>query len=1043
VRSDRRLDRALAAARVIEDLGKGEAGRSSAEMANDARDDLAERVEMISAFQGHGEPVPAQAGRQGRAPGHEFDVSGGRQDERRERVAVVRIDPQAHEDDVRPELLDDRLDNPVMRREVRRVPTPRRERDVHGEPAALSLSDILRRARARIDPVLVGGQVQDGRAAREHVAGPVPVMGVVVQDGDAPSLGDLIRGGDGDVVQITEAASVVGPGMMARRSHEGDARPPVADRGSRPVQDGPRREGREVERPRVHGRLGVQPTFAEISEVLEVRRVVDSRELGGGRGGRPLDIREQIRPFQVGDNRPQPIRPLHMKGRRDVVQEPGIVDQHGRGRAGADFKASSSRFQAVRNELITIENHAAKHLRIVPARLSELDFICSIQSADRGGMRVFSPRGTGVILLVGALVVVGSLPLGRPAAHVDSGAMSFWEAAGRGLVSATVVNETYVRDGLTVTAPVGIRLDSAADVPVVVSEEAVLMSPHPLESPTPDPLRTTQDAVLTVQTIPAHGSLNYSYGDLAVQGFLPHPTWWCSEEFQFTQAEIHYRIGGETLPFALRPILANEHHEGPSSNTQSDFWTYLRSNPTVVIGKEPLWTQLDGTAGQTIHVTIEATNIAVYTFEDTITNDVNVTHGVLEDTVPAGWSVEEGSYSVPPDDIVSHDDGSRTLRWNVDLPAALDSGSEDPQYPSAYEPLTRSYTLVAPALAMGRMELPRAESDMDRDGIADAASAPSLVETVSVGVPLPDAGGPYTGKEGDTILLSASRSTDPDGDPLQFRWDFTGDGTFDTPWSSVPTAEMRYTDDFSGVAVVEVSDGLHVAEADATVTIANRPPEIRRLDAVARAAFRIEIAGEKWHDLSFTVDSDTGLLASLNLSREPGSPSNQAATTDVLTFSLREHVTATLAYTPLNDRVNGQMGGDNPAWIVVVFPDGQETRMFHNFNVRHPTTWSWTLPDLPAFFVRSGITFRASLHDAGSDDLIATWEFGDGTSVRETFWNNGMGPDPPQSQGGTAPFDVTAAVVHGHRPGGSFTVTLTVRDDDGGVTQATLALSNL
>ena len=117
--------------------------------------------------------------------------------------------------------------------------------------------------------------------------------------------------------------------------------------------------------------------------------------------------------------------------------------------------------------------------------------------------------------------------------------------------------------------------------------------------------------------------------------------------------------------------------------------------------------------------------------------------------------------------------------------------------------------------------------------------------------------------------------------------------------------------------------------------------------------------------------------------------------------------------------------------------------MFHNFNVRHPTTWSWTLPDLPAFFVRSGITFRASLHDAGSDDLIATWEFGDGTSVRETFWNNGVGPDLPQSQGGTAPFDVTAAVVHGHRPGGSFTVTLTVRDDDGGVTQATLALSNL
>jgi len=657
-------------------------------------------------------------------------------------------------------------------------------------------------------------------------------------------------------------------------------------------------------------------------------------------------------------------------------------------------------------------------------------------------MRVFSPKGAGVILLVGALVVVGSLQLGRPTGHVQSDPMSFWEAVGRGLMTATVVNETYVRDGLTVTAPVGIRLENAADVPVRVSEEAILMSPHPLEDPSPDPLRTTQDAVLTVQTIPAHRSLNYSYGDLVVQDFLPHPAWWCSEEFQFTQAEIPYRIGGETLPFALRPVLANEHHGGPNANTQTDFWTYLRSNPTVVVGKEPLWAQIDGSAGQKIHVTIDATNIAVYTFEDTITNDVNVTHGVLEDTVPAGWNVEEGSYSVVPDEILTRDDGSRTLRWNVDLRAALDSGSEDPQYPSAYEPLTRSYTLVAPVLAAGRVELPRAQSDMDRDGIADAASAPPLVDIASMGTPYPDAGGPYAGKEGDTILLSASGSKDPEGDPLRFRWDFTGNGTFDTAWSSSPTAAARYTDDFSGIAVVEVSDGTHVASAAAAVTIANRPPEIERLDAVAQAAFRIEIAGEKWHSLSFTVDSESAVLASLDLMRKPGGPSKQAATTDVKTFSLREHVTATLGYTPLNDHVNGQVGGDNPAWIVIVFPDGQEKRMFHNFNVRHPTTWTWTLSDLASFFIRSGITFRASLHDAGSDDLTATWEFGDGTSVRETLWNNGVSPDPSQSQGGTAPFDVNATVVHGYCPRGSFSVTLTVRDDDGGVTEATLALLN-
>src|SRR5207245_5169026 len=188
-----------------------------------------------------------------------------------------------------------------------------------------------------------------------------------------------------------------------------------------------------------------------------------------------------------------------------------------------------------------------------------------------------------------------------------------------------------------VTSPVGLRLEDPADVPVRRSEEAVLMSPHPLENPSPDPVRTTQDAVLTTQTVPAHGSLLYSYGDLVVQDFLPHPAWWCSEEFQFTQAEIPYLIGGETLPFALRPVLANEDHGGSNANTQTDFWTYLRSNPTVVVGKEPLWTQIDGAAGQKIHVRIDSTNIAVDTVADTIKNDVNVTRGVMEDTETSGW----------------------------------------------------------------------------------------------------------------------------------------------------------------------------------------------------------------------------------------------------------------------------------------------------------------------------------------------------------------------------------------------------------------------
>jgi len=92
--------------------------------------------------------------------------------------------------------------------------------------------------------------------------------------------------------------------------------------------------------------------------------------------------------------------------------------------------------------------------------------------------------------------------------------------------------------------------------------------------------------------------------------------------------------------------------------------------------------------------------------------------------------------------------------------------------------------------------------------------------------PIADAGGPYHGNEGTAVLFDASKSADVDGQELRYRWDFDGDGNWDTPWSSDATAAYAWNDDWSGTVIVAVSDGLAIATATAGVTIENVAPVV-------------------------------------------------------------------------------------------------------------------------------------------------------------------------------------------------------------------------
>jgi outer membrane protein assembly factor BamB len=325
--------------------------------------------------------------------------------------------------------------------------------------------------------------------------------------------------------------------------------------------------------------------------------------------------------------------------------------------------------------------------------------------------------------------------------------------------------------------------------------------------------------------------------------------------------------------------------------------------------------------------------------------------------------------------------------------------------------------------------------------------------------PTVDSFGPFVVNEGSPLTLSTT-ANDQGSDDLIFTWNFEdgptimnsyfndgiGPDPYPSPYGIFPFSasdniEHTYGDDgVYGVSLKVEDDDGGTVYVNTTVTVNNISPGIK---------LTIIPSGNEGSSLNFTAEaSDSG--------------------SDDLTFQWEFEYGPTIKNTYYNDGVNPEPVYD-PITNEIKSPDGT-----YPFNASDTVThtygddYNYTLilrvtdddgglsmytttisiynlaPSIILFaiplevFEGSPSTYIASAKDHGSDDLTFEWDFGDSTPlITNTYYNDGIAPDPDPSPDGIYPFIATDTLNHTYGDNYNYTLGLTVTDDDGGITSFT------
>lgn len=296
-------------------------------------------------------------------------------------------------------------------------------------------------------------------------------------------------------------------------------------------------------------------------------------------------------------------------------------------------------------------------------------------------------------------------------------------------------------------------------------------------------------------------------------------------------------------------------------------------------------------------------------------------------------------------------------------------------------------------------------------------------------VPTADADGPYNTPEGTHVTLDATGSTagsDPSaGAIVSYEWDYDSDGQFDDATGATPDFGMVGDNGVFIVGLrVTTSDGIS-DEDTTTVTVTNVDPVVG-LDPVTPTSENTlitltgQVTDEGWEDTFVaTVDWDDG-----------AGPQPFTGTIENIEPDATLHFSIDHTY------------GDNGLYAVEVCADDGDGGINCDTTVITITNTAPTaVIDEDVYLTHAGdtLTVTGESQDPGSDDLEATWTWGDGDSDTFVDLVNPPLSDPPKSPS-IQPRDVDWTADHIYTDACLYQLSLDIVDDDGGAASDTAAV---